>query len=227
MKIKSGFTLAEVLITLGIIGVVAAMTIPTLINNTQNAQLIVALKKDASIIYSAFSNVLQDNGGSVKGVFTGDIAASEAFKEAMKANLKYVKDCSGTNTYGGTGNGGSTDGCWASANKWFDINNNSKPSMDRPSLVLADGSFLYFGINTTDCSTDLSSVNYNYKRCGYIGIDVNGNKGPNIISKDIFSFSVLPDRIIPEGAMPIDQSQVCVSPYTNAGWDCTAKYLTQ
>lgn len=33
-KLKSGFTLAEVLITLGIIGVVAAMTIPTIIANT-------------------------------------------------------------------------------------------------------------------------------------------------------------------------------------------------
>ena len=33
-----GFTLAEVLITLGIIGVVAAMTMPTLINSTQGAQ---------------------------------------------------------------------------------------------------------------------------------------------------------------------------------------------
>lgn len=36
---KNGFTLAEVLITLGIIGVVAAMTIPTLIANTRAAQL--------------------------------------------------------------------------------------------------------------------------------------------------------------------------------------------
>lgn len=34
-----GFTLAEVLITLGIIGVVAAMTMPTLINNTKNKEL--------------------------------------------------------------------------------------------------------------------------------------------------------------------------------------------
>ena len=32
MKNKNGFTLAETLITLGIIGIVAAMTIPTLIN---------------------------------------------------------------------------------------------------------------------------------------------------------------------------------------------------
>ncbi len=36
---KNGFTLAEVLITLGIIGVVAAMTIPTLIANTRADQL--------------------------------------------------------------------------------------------------------------------------------------------------------------------------------------------
>ena len=34
-KMKKGFTLAEVLITLGVIGIVAAMTIPTLVNNYQ------------------------------------------------------------------------------------------------------------------------------------------------------------------------------------------------
>lgn len=35
---KKGFTLAEVLITLGIIGVVAAMTIPTLVSKSQQRQ---------------------------------------------------------------------------------------------------------------------------------------------------------------------------------------------
>lgn len=35
---NKGFTLAEVLITLGIIGVVAAMTLPTLVNNNRNKQ---------------------------------------------------------------------------------------------------------------------------------------------------------------------------------------------
>ena len=39
MTKRFGFTLAEVLITLGIIGVVAAMTIPTLISNTNGAKL--------------------------------------------------------------------------------------------------------------------------------------------------------------------------------------------
>ena len=44
-KIQVGFTLAEVLITLGIIGVVAAMTIPNLIAKYQKEQTVVKLKK--------------------------------------------------------------------------------------------------------------------------------------------------------------------------------------
>ncbi len=47
------FTLAEVLITLGIIGVVAAMTMPTLINSTQGAQYKTAYKKALSVMSQA------------------------------------------------------------------------------------------------------------------------------------------------------------------------------
>ena len=50
MKKFNGFTLAEVLITLGIIGVVAAMTMPTLINQTNGAQYRAAYKKALSAI---------------------------------------------------------------------------------------------------------------------------------------------------------------------------------
>ena len=49
----AGFTLAEVLITLGIIGVVAAMTMPTLINSTQGAQYKTAYKKALSVLSQA------------------------------------------------------------------------------------------------------------------------------------------------------------------------------
>ena len=48
-----GFTLAEVLITLGIIGVVAAMTMPTLINSTQGAQYRTAFKKSLTVLSQA------------------------------------------------------------------------------------------------------------------------------------------------------------------------------
>ena len=50
---KSAFTLAEVLITLGIIGVVAAMTMPTLLNSTQGAQYRTAYKKALSVLSQA------------------------------------------------------------------------------------------------------------------------------------------------------------------------------
>ena len=49
-KTFSAFTLAEVLITLGIIGVVAAMTMPTLMNQTNGAQYKAAYKKALSAI---------------------------------------------------------------------------------------------------------------------------------------------------------------------------------
>ena len=53
IKAKVGFTLAEVLITLGIIGVVAAMTIPTLIANTNSAKFKSQYKKTLSTLNQA------------------------------------------------------------------------------------------------------------------------------------------------------------------------------
>lgn len=53
MKKRFGFTLAEVLITLGIIGVVAAMTIPTLIANTNSAKFRSQFKKTISTLSQA------------------------------------------------------------------------------------------------------------------------------------------------------------------------------
>lgn len=59
---KIGFTLAEVLITLGIIGVVAAMTIPALINNTGQAEFKTAFKKNISTLnQSVTMNVAVDS----------------------------------------------------------------------------------------------------------------------------------------------------------------------
>jgi prepilin-type N-terminal cleavage/methylation domain-containing protein len=58
MKKRFGFTLAEVLITLGIIGVVAAMTIPTLMTNTTASQFKTAYKKSLSNLKQAILSVL-------------------------------------------------------------------------------------------------------------------------------------------------------------------------
>ena len=53
MRKTNGFTLAEVLITLGVIGIVAAMTIPTLIANIKGAQYRTKFKKVISTLSNA------------------------------------------------------------------------------------------------------------------------------------------------------------------------------
>ncbi|MEE3350319.1 MAG: type II secretion system protein, partial [Candidatus Gastranaerophilaceae bacterium] len=62
MKNKLAFTLAEVLITLGIIGVVAALTLPALIQNYQKQVYVNALKKSVSTLENGFKMALAEDG---------------------------------------------------------------------------------------------------------------------------------------------------------------------
>lgn len=59
---RKGFTLAEVLITLGIIGIVAALTIPTLITKYQKKVASTHLKKFVSTYTQAMARSVEDNG---------------------------------------------------------------------------------------------------------------------------------------------------------------------
>ena len=59
---RAAFTLAEVLITLGIIGVVAALTIPNLINEYQKIVTATQLKKTFSTLSNAFTMAQKDHG---------------------------------------------------------------------------------------------------------------------------------------------------------------------
>ena len=63
MKAKA-FTLAEVLITLAIIGVVAAISIPSVISNTQQQEFKTGLKKAASVLNSAITMNMAVDGES-------------------------------------------------------------------------------------------------------------------------------------------------------------------
>lgn len=54
---KQAFTLAEVLITLGIIGIVAAMTLPAVINKINMKHYIALLKEDYSILSQAHNSI--------------------------------------------------------------------------------------------------------------------------------------------------------------------------
>ena len=83
-KMKA-FTLAEVLITLGIIGVVAAMTMPTLMNSTNGAQYKTAYKKALSVISQAIvMNVALDDYDLSQASETGTGTADQSIYTMLK-----------------------------------------------------------------------------------------------------------------------------------------------
>ena len=84
-----GFTLAEVLITLVIIGVIAAMTIPTLINKTNNQEYVSRLKKAYSVL-SAATNQLIFEDGTPKASIGGWAVNAESVHNMYKKKLSYV-----------------------------------------------------------------------------------------------------------------------------------------
>lgn len=93
---KNGFTLAEVLITLGIIGVVASITIPVLQRNILDSQSRSAFLKEYSTAQNAFRKAAQDNGGSLVGYskLSGDTHdRSNELKNFIKPYLSYIKEC--------------------------------------------------------------------------------------------------------------------------------------
>ena len=104
---KLGFTLAEVLITLGIIGIVAAMTIPTLIAKYQERQTVSQLTKVYSTLASAYQ-MMQAEYGTVdtwgmKATNTGEVdedgdtiydhSAQNLISERLRKYLRVAKQC--------------------------------------------------------------------------------------------------------------------------------------
>ena len=63
-RFKKGFTLAEVLITLAIIGVVAAISIPSVISNSQQQEFKTGLRKAVSVLNSAITMNMAIDGES-------------------------------------------------------------------------------------------------------------------------------------------------------------------
>lgn len=230
-KFSFGFTLAEVLITLGIIGVVAAMTIPTLMNSTKEKELRVAWKKSYSAISQVVGVVLNEEGGNFKYMFdegaNTDNTASEKFKDTFKTHFSYTKDCKGTAAYGGSGSGGTSEGCWHKANEWTYLYGAARAASDNPGLILNDGTFVRFGMDKSDCSHN--AVGASLTRCGFIQVDVNGLKKPNIQGKDIFAVDIAENFVYPEGSHDwFPPETTCVdgsTANTNTGHGCSAKYL--
>lgn len=205
------FTLAEVLITLGIIGIVAALTIPALMNNIKDYQLKQAWKKEYAVMAQSVSRMTQENGGSLKGLFTNNAVARDNFKQY----LNYSRECA---------NGASFGDCWASGYK--ELGGNNGGWGNTAGLILNDGASVMFESNNGAWVNCSYAVTAQLLICGYAPVDVNGPaKGPNVIGRDIFDFWILENRILPEGCMQDGRSSSCSPSLSGAG--CSGVYLYQ
>ncbi len=88
-KRKFGFTLAEVLITLGIIGVVAALTIPTLVQNYQTKSWATA----SQVFEAKFTEALKTMNVQGKLGKYGKYDSTEGFVEELQKHFKTTKVC--------------------------------------------------------------------------------------------------------------------------------------
>lgn len=160
IKLIKAFTLAEVLVTLMIIGVIASMTIPSLRKNTDQRENIVGMKKAYSTLSQAVMMSEGDNGTSKRWVY--GTAGSEFFNDYLKPYLNVTKDC-----------GRTVSTCFGEGIK---LPNGSAYGDGLYKIILADGSRWM-----------IETVEANHT---HVFVDVNGLKKPNLMGSDVFAFTI-------------------------------------
>ena len=189
---KTAFTMAEVLITLGIIGIVAAMTLPSLINNYKPKELETGFKKNYSAINQAINMYTADTGE----ILHADELGTVELKKILLKYMDVLHECGAA--------WGSKDCIYNASNqeersKIYKTYNGKKyignlNLFDDGQLVLKDGTLILIenqGITDKEV---------------YISFDVNGyRKSPNKYGHDLFTFQLMNDgRLLPMGAEGTD-----------------------
>ena len=202
---RVAFTLAEVLITLGIIGVVAAITMPSLVQNYKEKELTTRTKKvfssiqNASILGQQDSNSIGDNG-SLFNRDDGYLKVTENFAKYFDGAkvCKRYSDCPQ----------------YYYAIKYSDYRyNSSGEDMSgnisyQPRIILKDSSILYLAELIPSCDNVSVDVTYdsngrptsfvNHREyCALIAFDVNGVKSPNQYGIDAFMAVIYKDKVTP------------------------------
>ena len=201
---KAAFTLAEVLITLGIIGVVAAITMPVLISKYKNQVYVNQLKKSVSVFENGIKLIIANEGATDLSetefgkYLEDDSLSSDALYNKLepifKKNFNVVKSYSATEVQKllpKSGNITNTEDCKKYVGKVssiaYKVNNTSQCMADPSGFVfyLADGSYVDFEKvirrpvdNSSDAKVLLAEVS----------LDTNGLKGPNQNGYDNFTF---------------------------------------
>ena len=178
MTNKKGFTLAEVLITIGIIGVIAAVTLPALNTNLIKNQLEVQTRKFYSQFTKAFDLYKAENQSNTITSMDFKVApfVKKYFNVASKckdAESCFAKEYSLQNNQG-----------MVSVNQF--IWEGNKDNI----YQLADGSVFALEDYREDESYPI-----------VVYFDVNGKKGPNKIGYDMWSATVFYDGSVDESEM--------------------------
>ena len=232
------FTLAEVLITLGVIGVVAAMTLPTLIKNYQKHVWVNQLKKSVSVVENGFKLAMADdevmeleNTKLMQSLGNDTIMRDEnKFKNFMTEFNKYFKVISAEITYVPT-----IDYKFLSGGSFGDAEG------DYSKITLADGCILFINNGfkgqpgkksgaVCEQIKQLGGSTCALYDGGEIDIDVNGNKGPNQLGRDRFRFSLGNNGLLypdsgKDGALYVSQEDLStnINYWKNDNFYCNSK----
>ena len=188
MKGMRAFTLAEVLITLGIIGVVAAMTMPVLIANHKKNVAVTKLKRSYNILSNVFVRAQVDYGD----IINWDLSSSRGVEHEAESTRKildtfikkfvlpYLAD-------GYTYNDNITLSDLGYKTKILYRNGSSLLNLtnQRQSIRLQDGTYILVYNTVTQIPNDAGEIKQYLSGILFI-IDIDGPKGNNIVGKDVF-----------------------------------------
>ncbi len=185
---KKAFTMAEVLITIGIIGVVAAMTLPSVLGKYKEKQTVTQLKRFYNIMSNAFLLAIEEHGDfDYWGVVTtANNQASNDFKNRfisyLKPYLHIIYKC----------DFGDSE-CEKDSYSIVSLDGTSHVvggSNFTPHIVLNDGStIVHLWFAGSDRGTPY----------GEVYVDLNGSKAPNKLGVDIFVFKIQGRKFVPYG----------------------------
>ncbi len=222
MKLKKikAFTLAEVLVTLMIIGVIASMTIPTLMQNTGNNELVAGCLKAYSTLSQAIDRMKIDYGPVGYGKKWNDDTifwqGEAGSKESFTAQINAVKiDSSGSSS------------CNPEEGMKF-LDGSEDTDSAGYTAITADGMCFNYAPKTKCADKGIAdgvptSNDKHLTNCmGRFLVDVNGEKGPNVYGRDIYFFVLVKGiGILPAGAD--NNSAMCIK--GGKGTDCAAKVI--
>ena len=182
------------MITLGIIGVVAAMTLPSLIQNYQKKALATQTQKFYSTMSQAVKQYMADYGVDdlrntplASDNYDDDSKLPEAIASIQDFATKYLKVVKECNS-----NDENDNNCFAPVYRRFDNSDTIESRSFVWSLVrdyvLADGSVIRIGYYDGPSPISLYA-------------DVNGKKGPNRVGYDLWYMSIFYDGVIDESGV--------------------------